>query len=173
MKKLFIYKVIELNVMELKIYGNYMKNGFIIVKKEWLPWLINSIRGRTPDDFNIDYNPSEIKSSDCELCIYNYIRENDLSYFAIDSEWQDSEKNDTCLRIPYPALNKHLIMAYIEPLLCDLAKYLPKEEQEKLVKPWSCNMTFEEWEQRNNSNKNNNSEVRFVQEIDPKDYFGN
>lgn len=171
MKKLFTHRIEEINDNELKIYGDYMVNGFIIIKKNWIIWLINKIRLRTPEDFNIDYNADTLESDDCKFSFYNTIKEWDLSYLTIYPRWKDISKKNSGLTIPYPAPNKHLIMMYIEPLLCDLEKYLPEEERKNLAKPWSCNMTFEEWEEHEKSDKTD-SRIQLKEEINPKDYFG-
>ena len=171
MRNLFHYKIEELNDEELKIYGDYMVDTAITIKKEWIGRLINSIRKLTPDDFNIDYNEHSIKFDDADLLFWNSIEERDLSIFNIRINWKDTTKNAIALMIPYMAPNKYLIMEFIEPLLCELAKYLPEVEQKKLIKPWKFNMTFEEWQVYEKSNKPEESEIRFLGEIDPKDYF--
>ena len=41
---------------------------------------------------------------------------------------------------------KELTMSeFIEPFLCDLEKYLSKEEQGKLLTPWTINQTREQF----------------------------
>ena len=65
---------------------------------------------------------------------------------------------------------------FIESFLCDLEKYLSKEEREKLLKPWSINQTreqvVEKWQKTHTSNPNE-VKIKFVGEITPKEFFGN
>jgi len=171
MKKLFTHRIEEINEDELKIYGDYYVKTGIIIKKDWIQWLINGIRKWRPEDF-INPDKYEILEEDnAQLMFYTDVNERNFSKFTISPTWKDELKNSFSLTIPYPAPNKHLIMMYIEPLLCDLEKYLPEEERKNLAKPWSCNMTFEEWEEHEKSDKTN-SRIQLKEEINPKDYFG-
>ena len=65
---------------------------------------------------------------------------------------------------------------FIEPFLCDLEKYLSKEEQGKLLKPWTINQTraqvVEKWQKTHTSNPNE-LRIKFVGEITPKKFFEN
>ena len=64
---------------------------------------------------------------------------------------------------------------FIEPFLCDLEKYLSKEEREKLLNPCTINQTrvqvVEKWQKTHTSDPNE-VKIKFVGEIDPKEYFG-
>lgn len=173
MRDLFHYKIEELDDKELKIYGDYFMKSTIIIKKEWIVWLINNIRKLTPKDFNIDYNEHSIKFNDAKLSFWTCLEDRDLSIFKIRPDWIDTSKNAPSLMIPYMAQNKYLIMEFIEPLLCDLTKYLTENEHKKIIKPWNFNMTFEEWQEINTNNTGNKLKITFKEEIDPKEYFGN
>ena len=168
------YCVKELNEKEVLLCGGYLNNTKIAIKKEWISWIINSIRSMNPSDFD---NPDTFKtfeSNDSHISIMNTIEDRDFSIMEIYVRWNDRAKRAPSFSMPYPAGNEKRMMAYIEPVLFELSKYLPEEEQKKLVKPWECTMSDEEWEKYKGSSRDNNAigTVKFVGEIDPKEYFG-
>ena len=167
------YSVKELNENEILLCGGYIAYTEMFLKKEWISWLINTIRGMSPYDFENSKSFYMLKSTDSYLAISLEIKDRDLSYMDIFSHWNDENKNKNSFSMPYPAGNEKRIMAYIEPVLCELAKFLPEEEQNQLVKPWACNMNDEAWAEYKGLSKEteNSGSVKFVGEIDPKDYF--
>lgn len=167
------YCVKELNEKEVLLCGGYLRKTEMFVKKEWIFWLINTIRKMTPFDFENPRTFFMINSNDSYLAISLEIKDRDLSHMEIFSHWNDESKNAPSFSMPYPAGNEKRMMAYIEPVLFELSKYLPEEEQKKLVKPWECTMSDEEWEKYKGSSRDNNAigTVKFVGEIDPKEYF--
>ena len=170
----YIFDVKELNDTEIMLCGGYLSDTKLIIKKEWISWIINSIRNMTQSDF---YNPDTFitkESEDSHISIMNTLKDRDFSILEIYVRWNDKNKRAPAFSMPYPAGNENRIMAYIEPVLCELSKFLTEEEQKKLAKPWSCNMNDEEWaEYKSDSQKNGNTgDVRFIGEINPKEYFG-
>ena len=171
----YTYYVKELNEKEVLLCGGYLRKTEMFVKKEWIFWLINTIRKMTPFDFENPRTFFMINSNDSYLAISLEIKDRNLSNMEIFSHWNDESKNAPLFSMPYPAGNEKRMMAYIEPVLFELSKYLPEEEQKKLVKPWGCTMSDEEWEKYKGFSRDNNAigTVKFVGEIDPKEYFGN
>ena len=120
-----------------------------------------------PSDFDNPDTFKTLESNDSHISIMNTIEDRDFSIMEIYVRWNDRVKRVPSFSMPYPAGNEKRMMAYIEPVLFELSKYLPEEEQKKLVKPWECTMSDEEWEKYKGSSRDNNAigTVKFVGEI--------
>ena len=78
------------------------------------------------------------------------------------------KKTTPGIEIPYLSWNKAKLMSeFIEPFLVDLSKFLSEEERKKLPEPWPVNEKTE-----NNESDNTKISLKFVGEINPKEYFG-
>ena len=68
----------------------------------------------------------------------------------------------------YLSWNKTKLMSeFIEPFLVDLSKFLSEEERKKLPKPWNQNSI-----EKKSDNSEGQISLKFVEEIDPKEYYG-
>ena len=97
-----------------------------------------------------------------------YPREIDYSYLKIFPFWSEEKKTTPRIEIPYLSWNKTKLMSeFIEPFLEDLSKFLVEEERNKLPKPWNEN-------EKDTTPESDSGKIslRFVEEIDPEDYFG-
>lgn len=96
-------------------------------------------------------------------------RETDYSYLKILPFWSEEKKTTPGIEIPYLSWNKTKLMSeFIEPFFEDLSKFLSDEERNKLPNPWSVNEKID-----NKESDNTKISLKFVGEINPKEYFGN
>ena len=184
MKVNFEFNFEELDNNELRIngrrtdsYGVAMWDS-IIIKKEWISWIITTLRNLTYEDYNTWQKSIENDYEDCELLILMYLFEGKYSFIKILPFWKDEERITPAIEIPYLSWNKRLLMSeFIEPFLVALSQFLTEEERGKLPPPWSEREEEEKKKGKRKRKKDDQSDdgrisVRFVGEIDPRDYFG-
>ena len=94
------YCVKELNEKEVLLCGGYLRKTEMFVKKEWIFWLINTIRKMTPFDFENPRTFFMINSNDSYLAISLEIKDRDLSNMEIFSHWNDESKNAPSFSMP-------------------------------------------------------------------------
>ena len=181
MSAYFEYNFEELDNNELRING---KSSYadewdtIIIKKEWITWIITTLRNLTYEDYNTWQRRIRNDYEDCRLIIRIFLRENDYSFIKIFPFWKDEERITPAIEIPYLSWNKRLLMSeFIEPFLVALSQFLTEEERGKLPPPWSEKEEEEKKKGKRKRKKDDQSDdgrisVRFVGEIDPRDYFG-
>ena len=184
MKVNFEFNFEELDNNELRINGR--RTDFfsvkqwksIIIKKEWISWIITTLRNFTIDDYNTWLKTIGNDYEDCRLAILIKIRERDYSHIDIFPIWKDKNRITSAIEIPYLSWNKRLLMSeFIEPFLVALSQFLTEEERGKLPPPWSEREEEEKKKGKRKRKKDDQSDdgrisVRFVGEIDPRDYFG-
>ena len=184
MKVNFEFNFEELDNDELRIngrrtdsYGVAMWDS-IIIKKEWIFWIITTLRNLTYKDYNTWQRRIINDYEDCRLIIRIFLRENDYSFIKINPFWKDKNRITPAIEIPYLSWNKRLLMSeFIEPFLVALSQFLTEEERGKLPPPWSEREEEEKKKGKRKRKKDDQSDdgrisVRFVGEIDPRDYFG-
>ena len=184
MKVNFEFNFEELDNNELRINGR--RTDFfsvkqwksIIIKKEWISWIITTLRNLTYEDYNTWQKSIKNDYGDCKLLILVYLFEGEYSYVKILPYWQDKKRTILAIKIPYLSWNKSLLMSeFIEPFLVALSQFLTEEERGKLPPPWSEREEEEKKKGKRKRKKDDQSDdgrisVRFVGEIDPRDYFG-
>ena len=184
MKVNFEFNFEELDNNELRINGR--RTDFfsvkqwksIIIKKEWISWIITTLRNLTYEDYNTWQRRIRNDYEDCKLLILVYLFEGEYSYVKILPYWQDKKRTILAIKIPYLSWNKGLLMSeFIEPFLVALSQFLTEEERGKLPPPWSEREEEEKKKGKRKRKKDDQSDdgrisVRFVGEIDPRDYFG-
>ena len=181
MSAYFEYNFEELDNNELRING---KSSYadewdtIIIKKEWIAWIITTLRNLTWMDYNSGGKEIVKEYEDCELAIIMCLLEGEYSFIKIFPVWKDEERITPSIKIPYLSWNKGLLMSeFIEPFLVALSQFLTEEERGKLPPPWSEKEEEEKKKGKRKRKKDDRSDdgrisVRFVGEIDPRDYFG-
>ena len=178
----FEFNFEELDNNELRIngrrtdsYGVAMWDS-IIIKKEWISWIITTLRNLTYKDYNTWQKSIENDYEDCELIILMYLFENRYSYIKIFPIWKDEELKAPPIEIPYLSWNKRLLMSeFIEPFLVALSQFLTEEERGKLPPPWSERKEDKQGKKKRKKDDQSDDErisVQFAGEIDPRDYFG-
>ena len=144
MKVNFEFNFEELDNNELRINGR--RTDFfsvkqwksIIIKKEWITWIITTFRNLTYEDYNTWQKRIKNDYEDCKLLILVYLFEGEYSYVKILPYWQDKKRTIQAIEIPYLSWNKRLLMSeFIEPFLVALSQFLTEEERGKLPPPWS------------------------------------
>ena len=110
----------------------------IIITKEMIPWIINTLRGASFEDYNNE-NFKIQKEFDKTVIMLNtdfFVERTPYSYIEIYTYWgKNNPKNSAPIIIPYTRQFKELTMSeFIEPFLCDLEKYLSKEGENTLSK---------------------------------------
>ena len=115
MSAYFEYNFEELDNNGLRINGKSSYSDewdTIIIKKEWIAWIITTLRNLTWMDY--------------------------YSFIKIFPVWKDEERITPSIKIPYLSWNKRLLMLeFIEPFLVALSQFLTEEERGKLPPPWS------------------------------------
>ena len=177
----YSHKIEELKNDELKLVSDEAGTiDSVIITKEMIPWIINTLRGASFEDYNNE-NFKIQKEFDKTVIMLNtdfFVERTPYSYIEIYTYWgKNNPKNSAPIIIPYTRQFKELTMSeFIEPFLCDLEKYLSKEEQGKLLKPWTINQTrtqvVEKW-QKTHTSDSNEVKIKFVGEITPKKFFEN
>ena len=179
MSAYFEYNFEELDNNGLRINGKSSYSDewdTIIIKKEWIAWIITTLRNLTWMDYNSGGKEIVKEYEDCELAIIMCLFEREHSYIDIFPIWKDEERITPPIEIPYLSWNKRLLMSeFIEPFLVALSQFLTEEERGKLPPPWS---EREEEEKKKGKRKRKDDQsddgrisVRFVGEIAPRDYF--
>ena len=139
MNAYFEYNFEELDNNGLRINGKSSYSDrwdSIIIKKEWIAWIITTLRNLTWLDYNSGEKEIVKEYEDCELAII--ILEGEYSYIDIFPVWKDEERITPSIKIPYLSWNKRLLMLeFIEPFLVALSQFLTEEERGKLPPPWS------------------------------------
>ncbi len=169
----FEYSFDELENNELEINASTdimgLINHSIIINKNWISWIITTLRTATIDDYETWKKFIKNKYKNCELMLIMNPRETDYSYLKILPFWSEEKKTTPGIEIPYLSWNKAKLMSeFIEPFLVDLSKFLSEEERKKLPEPWPVSEKTETEE-----SDNGRISLKLVGEIDPKEYFGN
>ena len=169
----FEYTFEELDNNELRINTSIdimgKINNSIIINKSWITWIIATLRTATIDDYEIWHKEFSEKYQNCELALMMHPAETQYSYIGIFPIWKDEKKRTPGIEIPYLSWSKSRLMSeFIEPFLVDLSKFLTEEERNALPKPWAEN----EQNKEDTNDEEGHISLKFVQEIDPKDYFG-
>ena len=181
MSAYFEFNFEELDNDELRINGKSSYSDqwrSIIIKKEWIAWIITTLRNFTIEDYNTWLKTIGNDYEDCRLAILLKIRERDYSHIDIFPIWKDKNRITSAIEIPYLSWNKRLLMSeIIEPFLVALSQFLTEEERGKLPPPWSEREEEEKKKGKRKRKKDDQSDdgrisVRFLGEIDPRDYFG-
>ena len=181
MNAYFEFNFEEMDNNELRINGKSSYSDrwdSIIIKKEWIFWIITTLRNLTYEDYNTWQKSIKNDYEDCKLLILVYLFEGEYSYVKILPYWQDKKRTILAIKIPYLSWNKGLLMSeFIEPFLVALSQFLTEEERGKLPPPWSEKEEEEKKKWKRKRKKDDQSDdgrisVRFVGEIDPRDYFG-
>ena len=176
----YSHKIEELKNDELKLVSDEAGTiDSVIITKEMIPWIINTLRGASFEDYNDEKGDWRKQFADCTVLIGKdyFVESTPYSYITIFPYWGENPKTTAHIIIPYTRQFKELTMSeFIEPFLCDLEKYLSKEEREKLLNPWTINQTreqvVEKWQKTHTSNPNE-VKIKFVGEINPKEFFEN
>ena len=142
MKVNFEFNFEELDNNELRINGRRTDSygvalwDSIVIKKEWISWIITTLRNLTYEDYNTWQKSIENDYEDCELLILMYLFEGKYSFIKILPFWKDEERITPPIEIPYLSWNKSLLMSeFIEPFLVALSQFLTEEERGKLPPP--------------------------------------
>ena len=92
MSAYFEYNFEELDNNELRING---KSSYadewdtIIIKKEWIAWIITTLRNLTWLDYNSGGKEIVKEYEDCELAIIMFLLEGEYSFIKIFPVWKD------------------------------------------------------------------------------------
>ena len=116
--------------------GSWDSWDSVVIKKEWIPWIITTLRNATEEDFCPPEWRRYFKNAyeDCTLGICVWL-EHDLYYSHIEifPRWKDEKRWTPAIEIPYRYGNKARAMSeFIEPFLVELSQFLTEEEREKL-----------------------------------------
>ena len=116
--------------------GSWDSWDSVVIKKEWIPWIITTLRNATEEDFCPPEWRRYFKNAyeDCTLGICIWL-EHDLYYSHIEifPRWKDEKRWSPAIEIPYRYGNKARAMSeFIEPFLVELSQFLTEEEREKL-----------------------------------------
>ncbi|MDY4465410.1 MAG: DUF1911 domain-containing protein, partial [Candidatus Treponema excrementipullorum] len=116
--------------------GSWKSWRSVIIKKEWILWIITTLRNATEEDFCPPEWRRYFKNAyeDCTLGIRVWL-EHDLYYSRIEifPAWKDEKRWTPAIGIPYRYGNKARAMSeFIEPFLVELSQFLTEEEREKL-----------------------------------------
>ena len=116
--------------------GSWDSWDSVVIKKEWIPWIITTLRYATEEDFCPPEWRRYFKNAyeDCTLGICVWL-EHDLYYSHIEifPRWKDEKRWTPAIEIPYRYGNKARAMSeFIEPFLVALSQFLTEEERGKL-----------------------------------------
>ena len=92
MSAYFEYNFEELDNNELRINGKSSYSDrwdSIIIKKEWIAWIITTLRNLTWLDYNSGEKEIVKEYEDCELAIIMFLLEGEYSYIDIFPIWKD------------------------------------------------------------------------------------
>ena len=116
--------------------GSWQSWDSVVIKKEWIPWIITTLRNLTYRDYCLgEQDYIECEYEDCELIIFINPREGFQSTVEIWPSWKNEKRRTPAIEIPYydAAGNKAKLMSeFIEPFLVELSQFLTEEEREKL-----------------------------------------
>ena len=101
--------------------GSWQSWDSVVIKKEWIPWIITTLRNLTYRDYCLgEQDYIECEYEDCTLIISLYIFEKGGSFIKIGRLWKDEKRRTSAIEIPYDhsAGNKAKLMSeFIEPFL--------------------------------------------------------
>ena len=92
MKVNFEFNFEELDNNELRINGKSSyanKWNTIVIKKEWISWIITTLRNLTWLDYNSGGKEIVKEYEDCELAIIMFLLEGEYSFIKIFPVWKD------------------------------------------------------------------------------------
>ena len=97
MKVNFEFNFEELDNNELRINGkssyankwNTIVINTIVIKKEWISWIITTLRNLTWLDYNSGGKEIVKEYEDCELAIIMFLLEGEYSFIKIFPVWKD------------------------------------------------------------------------------------
>ena len=92
MKVNFEFNFEELDNNELRINGKSSyanKWNTIVIKKEWISWIITTLRNLTWLDYNSGGKEIVKEYDDCELAIIMFLLEGEYSFIKIFPVWKD------------------------------------------------------------------------------------
>lgn len=151
-RPLFVFKTKKLKSREIEVkskrivMGDY-HDSEIYINTSAISWLINTLRGKIPREFNGLHHSGEGFKHDLDneknkIGIWTNVIEHSISYLIIfcyfnKERFEISKILGSSISIPYLVDSKGQEMEYIEPLLKDLSQYLTPEEREKLTPPWA------------------------------------
>ena len=146
MKKQFYAEISERNNDELEIISHvYLlttySNRTTILSKACLPWIINTLRTMTRDEYGVEHEAVNVFDEYRIMLDFREMNNRNSFNLAIIPFWNDRKKyqNSSAVQIPYcanfdPGHGQE--MEYVEPFLKQLEQYVPEEERAKLVPPW-------------------------------------
>ena len=92
MSAYFEFNFEELDNDELRINGKSSyanKWNTIVIKKEWISWIITTLRNLTWMDYNSGEKEIIKEYDDCELAIIMFLLEGEYSFIKIFPVWKD------------------------------------------------------------------------------------
>ena len=92
MKVNFEFNFEKLDNNELRINGKSSyanKWNTIVIKKEWIAWIITTLRNLTWLDYNSGGKEIVKEYDDCELAIIMFLLEGEYSFIKIFPVWKD------------------------------------------------------------------------------------
>ena len=95
MSAYFEFNFEELDNDELRINGKSSYSDqwrSIIIKKEWISWIITTLRNLTYEDYNTWEKTVGINYEDCRLVILISLFEKEYSYIVIFPNWKDKSQ---------------------------------------------------------------------------------
>ena len=107
MSAYFEFNFEELDNNELRInsrradFLSFRQWRSIIIKKEWIAWIITTLRNFTYEDYNTWEKTVGINYEDCRLVILINLFEREHSYIDIFPIWKDEELKAPPIEIPY------------------------------------------------------------------------
>ena len=128
----YSHKIEELKNGEFRISESRLHS--IIITKEMIPWIINTLRGASFEDYNNEKGDWRKQFADCTVLIGKdyFVESTPYSYITIFPYWGENPKTTAHIIIPYTRQFKELTMSeFIEPFLCDLEKYLSTRRLER------------------------------------------
>ena len=95
MSAYFEYNFEELDNNELRINGrradflSFRQWRSIVIKKEWISWIITTLRNLTWMDYNSGGKEIVKEYDDCELALIMFLLEKEYSFIKIFPVWKD------------------------------------------------------------------------------------
>ena len=95
MSAYFEYNFEELDNNELRINGrradflSFRQWRSIVIKKEWISWIITTLRNLTWMDYNSGGKEIVKEYDDCELALIRFLLEKEYSFIKIFPVWKD------------------------------------------------------------------------------------
>ena len=131
----------ELNITSyLLVLGTYIDRK-VILSKECIPWIINTLRTMTRDEYGVEHETTKVFDKYRMMLDFTEMNLQTSFRLGIISFWNDKKKyqSSSAIIMPYitnisPSLGQE--MKYIEPFLKQLEQFVPEEERAKLAPPW-------------------------------------